>query len=217
VERLCEPAAAAEIFGETNPPFYATVGFQIRPMAGSAPTWTYRPGNAKHNFFDAAEAGGRATLQAGPHGWPIVDVDVEVTDLIYLNMAVPADYRRLAMLVMADAVTRAGTEVCEPLHAFELRAPAEAAGTCIHLLHTNRADVLTSSVIDDIVRIEGTVPAVTIDAIARSLPAISHGRGDLDTRFHGYRPVTNEPPVRRRTGLNPYHRSQFLSRLGGRF
>jgi ribosomal protection tetracycline resistance protein len=217
VERLCKPAAAAEIFGETDPPFYATVGFRIRPMVGSVPVWSYRPGKAKHNYFDAAEAGGRSTLAAGPHGWPIVDVDVEVTDLIYLNMSVPADYRRLAMLVMADAVKRAGTQVCEPLHWFELRAPADAAGSCVHLLVANQADILRSSVIDTTIRIEGTVPAASVDTIARSLPGQSNGRGDLDTRFHGYRPVTGEPPIRRRTGLDPYHRTQFLSRLGGRF
>jgi len=217
VERLCGPAAAAEIYGETNPPFYATVGFRIRPMAGKNPLWTYRPGKAKHNFFDAAEAGGRATLAAGPYGWPVIDVDVEVTDLIYLVSSVPADYRRLAMLVMADAVTRAGTVVCEPLHWFELRVASETAGSCLHLLHTNQAEVLASSAIDNTVCIEGTVPVANVDAIARLLPGITQGRGDLETRFHGYRPVVGEPPVRRRTGLNPYQRSQFLSRLGGRF
>lgn len=217
VERLLGTGSAAEIHGETNPPFYATVGFIIRPQEGDQSKWTYKPGKAKHNFFDAAEIGGRATLSAGLFGWPVVDIDVEVTDLIFLVSSVPADYRRLAALVMADAIKQAGTVVCEPVHRFTLRTPADSAGGCIHLLITQRAEIETSSVVDEDTIIEGIVPAASIDAVARNLPGLSQGRGDIDTRFSGYQPVTGEPPTRRRTGINPYSRSEYLSRLKGRF
>lgn len=217
VERLRGPGKAAEIFGETNPPFYATVGFRIRPRQGPEPVWTYTPGKAKRNFFDAAEIGGRATLSQGPHGWPVIDVDVEVTDLIYLVTSVPTDYRKLAALVMADAVKDAGAVVCEPLHRFVLRTPAEHSGACIHLLSTKRAEVESSSVDEDFASITGTIPAATIDAVAKSLPGITRGRADLDTRFHDYQPIDGDPPRRRRTDLNPYNRTEYLSRLKGRF
>ena len=131
--------------------------------------------------------------------------------------SVPADYRRLAALVMAEAVVRAGTEVCEPVHCYDLRTPVDCAGACIHLLQSNGADVQASTVADDIANLEGVVPAGTIDAIAKSLPGLSRGRGDFDTRFHGYRPISGVPPTRRRSGLNPYNRREYLSRLKGRF
>jgi ribosomal protection tetracycline resistance protein len=217
VERLRGPGSAAEIFGETNPPFYATVGFCIRPRQGPAPVWRYTPGKAKRNFFDAAEIGGRATLSQGPYGWPIIDVDVEVTDLIYLMTSVPTDYRKLAALVMADAVKDAGTVVCEPVHRFELRTPAEHSGGCIHLLSINRAEVESSVVEGDFASITGTIPAATIDSVTRSLPGITRGRADLDTRFYDYQPIAGDPPKRRRTDLNPYNRIEYLSRLNGRF
>ena len=217
VERLLGPAAAAEIFGETDPPFYATVGFRIRPMVGDQPTWIYTPGKAKRNFFDAAEIGGRSTLAQGLYGWPVIDLDVEVTDLIYLVMSVPADYRKLAALVMADAVRTAGTVVCEPVHVFALRAPAEHAGGCIHLLSTHRAEVQSSTVTGDAVTIGGSIPAAEIDRVIKALPGVTQGRGDLDTRFQDYQPVNGVPPLRRRTDLNPYNRIEYLSRLKGRF
>ena len=217
VERLQGHGAAAEIFGETNPPFYATVGFRIQPKQGDLPRWSYTPGKAKRNFFDAAEIGGRSTLASGPHGWPVVDVDVEVTDLIYLVTSVPADYRKLAALVMADAVHQAGTVVCEPVHHFTMRTPADYSGGCIHLLLTYRAEIATSGMDDEFTVIEGTIPAASIDSVARSLPGLSQGRGDLDTRFHDYQPIAGDPPERRRTGLNPYNRIEYLSRLKGRF
>ncbi len=217
VERLVGAGAAAEISGETDPPFYATVGFRIQPQAGPQPVWKYTPGKAKRNFFDAAEIGGRATLAQGPHGWPIIDVDVEVTYLIYLVTSVPSDYRKLATLVMADAVKDAGTVVCEPVHRFVLRAPVEQSGGCIHLLATNRADIELSTVDGEIAAITGTIPAAMIDAVAVALPGLTQGRGDLDTRFHDYQPIVGDPPRRKRTDLNPYNRVEYLSRINGRF
>ncbi len=217
VERLLGPGAAAEISGKTEPPFYATVGFRIQPRQGPRPVWKYTPGKAKRNFFDAAEIGGRATLAQGPHGWPVIDIDVEVTDLIFLISAVPADYRRRAALVMADAVKRAGTVVCEPVHRFVLRTPAVHSGGCVHLLSANRAEIASSTVTHEIASIEGTIPAATVDAVERALPGVTRGRGDLDTRFHDYAPIVGDPPRRRRTDLNPYNRVEYLSRLKGRF
>lgn len=217
VERLRGPGSAAEIFGETSPPFYATVGFRIGPRQGPDPVWTFTPGKAKRNFFDAAESGGRATLAQGPHGWPVVDVDVEVTDLIYLVSSVPADYRRLAALVMADAVADAGTVVCEPVHWFTLRTPVEHSGTCIHLLSTHRATIESLAVVGDYAVIQGVIPAATVDVLGKLLPSITRGRADLDTRFHDYQPMSGEPPQRQRTDLNPYNRIEYLSRLKGRF
>ncbi|HYI24283.1 MAG TPA: hypothetical protein VD767_02645, partial [Thermomicrobiales bacterium] len=217
VERLAGPGLAAEIFGVTNPPFYATVGFRIRPKVGPKSTWHYTPGKAKKNFFEAAEIGGRATLSQGPHGWPVIDLDVEVTDLIFLVSSVTADYRRLAALVMADAVRDAGTVVCEPVHRFSLHAPSDSAGSCMHLLLSNRAVIASSSSVDDLTTIEGTIPAATIDSVVINLPGLTRGRGFLDTRFDDYLPIEGKPPTRKRTDLNPYNRIEYLSRLKGRF
>jgi ribosomal protection tetracycline resistance protein len=193
------------------------VGFRIQPRQGAQSTWRYTPGKAKRNFFDAAEIGGRSALAQGPHGWPIIDIDVEVTDLIFLVSSVPADYRKLAALVMADAVKDAGTVVCEPIHRFVARVPVDHSGGVIHLLSTNRAEIESSSVTDDMAVIAGTISAASIDAVAMTLPGLTNGKGDMDTRFYDYAPVSGDPPLRRRTDLNPYNRIEYLSRIKGRF
>jgi ribosomal protection tetracycline resistance protein len=50
-----------------------------------------------------------------------------------------------------------------------------------------------------------------------ALPGLTRGRGDLDTRFDDYQPISGDPPRRRRTDLNPYNRIEYLSRLQGRY
>ncbi|HWV35620.1 MAG TPA: translation factor GTPase family protein, partial [Thermomicrobiales bacterium] len=175
VERLIGEGHAAEIFPDTKPPFYATVGFRIRPKQGRQSTWRFTPGKAKQGFFDAAEAGGRAVLEQGLYGWPVIDWDVEVTDLIYLVTSVPVSYRNLAMLVMAEAIRQAGTMVCEPVHEATVRVPPESMGAVIHAVAVHRGVVETTSIDGDLAVVTGMVPAAEIDALTRELPGLTNG------------------------------------------
>jgi ribosomal protection tetracycline resistance protein len=217
VERLAGEGRAAEIFPDTDPPFYATVGFRLAPKGGDRSTWTFTPGKAKQGFFDAAEEGGRSVLEQGLHGWPVIDWDVEVTDLIYLVSSVAADYRRLAMLVMADAIRDAGTIVCEPVHDIAVTAPLESVGAVIHAISAHRGTVAETDAAGELATVRGTVPAAEVGAVTRELVGPTNGRADVETRFSDYLPVAGEPPVRRRTDLNPFDRTEFMSRLAGRF
>lgn len=217
VERLLGEGRAVEISGETDPPFYATVGFRIGPKRGERSTWTFTPGKAKQGFFDAAEEGGRSVLDQGLFGWPVIDWDVEVTDLIFLVGSMPVDYRNLAMLVMADAIRDAGTVVCEPVHDVAVRAPAESVGAVIHAISVHRGAIGETTMDGDLATVTGTIPAAGIDDLVRQLPGLTNGRADIETRFHDYVPVAGDPPIRPRTDLNPFNRIEFLSRLRGRF
>jgi len=217
VERLLGEGHAAEIYPDTKPPFYATVGFRISPKRGGRESWTFTPGKAKQGFFDAAEAGGRSVLEQGLYGWPIIDRDVVVTDLIYLVTSVPVDYRHLAMLVMADAVKAAGTVVCEPVHEVTVRVPLEQMGGVIHALSAHRGAIGETSLTNERAVVRGTIPAAELDSLTRELPGLTNGRADLDSRFSDYVAIQGDPPIRSRTDLNPFNRTEFLSRLRGRF
>ncbi len=203
VERLLGEGRAAEIFPDTNPPFYATVGIHIVPKRGERSIWSFTPGKAKQGFFDAAEEGGRAVLEQGLYGWPVVDWDVEVTDLIYLVSSVPVDYRNLAMLVMADAVRMAGTVVCEPVNEVTIHTPPASVGAVMHAMTTRRGTVRETAIADDRAVVRGLVPAAELDELVKTLPGLTNGRADIDARFHDYVPVSGDPPIRRADGPEP--------------
>jgi ribosomal protection tetracycline resistance protein len=217
VERLRGEGRAAEIFPDTKPPLYATVGFRIAPKRGERSHWTFTPGKAKQGYFDAAEEGGRSVLAQGIHGWPVIDWDVEVTDLIFLISSVASDYRKLAMLVMADAIRDAGTVVCEPVHDVTITVPPEAVGAVIHALTTHRGEVVETTNEGERAGIRGTIPAAGVDALTRALPGLTNGLGDIETQFRDYAPIDGPPPTRARTDYNPFDRTEFMSRLAGRF
>ena len=49
------------------------------------------------------------------------------------------DFRSLTPLVLLRALDEAGTQVCEPMHAFRLELPADALGSALPVLGRLRA------------------------------------------------------------------------------
>ena len=58
-----------------------------------------------------------------------------------------------------------------------------------------------------------TVAAARAQDLQRQLPGLSGGEGVAETSFAGYRPVSGEPPNRRRTMPNPLNREEYLRRV----
>ena len=81
----------------------------------------------------------RLATQKGPSGWRVVDWVVTLTELEYAGtdgppakrgpLVKPSEWRDLTALVLAQALERAGTVVCEPVHRFELGFPADTLST----------------------------------------------------------------------------------------
>src|SRR6478736_9769467 len=67
-------------------------------------------------------------LAEGLQGWQVTDCRVTMTDCGYASpVTSAADFRRLTQLVLATALDRAGTWVCEPLASVALEVPSESA------------------------------------------------------------------------------------------
>ena len=67
-------------------------------------------------------------LTEGLAGWQVTDCRVTMIDSGYSAPATSAaDFRRLTQLVLATALDRAGTWVCEPLSDLALEMPASTA------------------------------------------------------------------------------------------
>ena len=62
------------------------------------------------------EAYVREALEEGPSGWQVTDCRVTIWNTGYASpVTLAADFRRLTKLLIAEALERAGTWVCEPL------------------------------------------------------------------------------------------------------
>jgi ribosomal protection tetracycline resistance protein len=229
VERLTGTGAAVERLHEAPNPFLATIGLRVGPAAaGSGVTFRIEAelGSMPIAFFRATEDTVRETLRQGICGWEIPDCTVAMTDSGYLgkhslghqrfNKAMSStgeDYRKLAPLVVMNAVQQAGTVVCEPVHRFRLDAPADALGQVLAALARRRAVPHTQSTRGASLALEGDIPAARVHDLRQELPALTRGEGVLECAFDRYEPATGTIPARPRLGPNPLNREDYLQRV----
>ena len=129
-EEILSAKTHTNITGRSSPlstnPFRATLALRIEPAApGSGvefrsdvevrfvPLYVF---NTIEAFRTQMESYAREALAEGLFGWQVTDCTVTMTDCGYGAPATgAADFRLLTQLVLANALQRAGTWVCEPL------------------------------------------------------------------------------------------------------
>ena len=199
-ERPVGVGAALEILGAPPNPFLATVGLRVDPApvgggvsvrleaeVGSLPLFIFKNPEA---FRLALERTVRATLQQGLYGWDVQDCTVTLTHSGYVSPESTAgDFRKLTPLVLLQALKKAGTVVCEPLHRFYLELPTDSAPPTARLLDKFGAVLASLETKGALSVLEGELPAVNVYKLQQRLPGLTGGEGALETRFSRFTPV----------------------------
>ncbi|MBP2325862.1 ribosomal protection tetracycline resistance protein [Kibdelosporangium banguiense] len=189
VERVCESGAAVTRMGETL--FVATIGLRVEPGppdSGVRFELEAERGSLPAAFLTAIEDTVHLTLRDGLHGWQVVDCVVTLTHTGYSSpVSVAADFRNLTPLVLADALGKAGTTVCEPWDRVELDIPDESVSPVLSLLVQCDAVPDMPVIRGGSAMIEGVVPSARLREVERALPGLTGGYGVLVARFAGYR------------------------------
>jgi len=164
---------------------YAVVNMRVSP----------RPHGTGYEFVDAVVGGSiprnyMAAVQkgitegmalGGPHGYPIVDVRVEVFD----GKSHPVDssdmaFRSAAASGLKDALVHAGSVVLEPVSKIAVTVPVSTQGDVMGDLSTRRGRISdTESLGDGMVRIEAQVPESELSRYVLDLRSLTGGRADL--------------------------------------
>ncbi|MEU6248184.1 translation factor GTPase family protein [Glycomyces sp. NPDC047010] len=200
VERLARRADAAARMGDPGHQYHYSLGVTVEPAApGSGvelvvaanqitlPMHVY--GNA--DGYRAAIGEYLATpLADGPHGWPVTDLRVTVTDSDYPPAGPRAvDVKRTTETVVREAVRRAGTLVCEPVDRFDLEIPSATLSPVLALLGRHRAVPGPPHATGALTTITGTVPAAEAGALRTGLHTAAHGEAVLETVLDHYAPT----------------------------
>jgi ribosomal protection tetracycline resistance protein len=156
-------------------------------------------------------------LQEGLAGWQVTDCQVTITDCGYASpVTSAADYRRLTELVVATALSRVGTWVCEPLADLSLELPAATTQGVVALLGQLHGRVTGQFSANGRSHVTAVLPVARVRTLQHRLPGLSMGEGLLEQRPGGYQPVGEDPPTRPRSRPSPLHRDAWLASLAGR-
>jgi ribosomal protection tetracycline resistance protein len=223
IERLVGSGDAVEILHADSNPFLATIGLRVEPAPfGSGlefrmrvdhtaiPLYIYKTADSfrKHMAEYVRDA-----LQQGPYGWRVTDLIVTLTSCAYSvpdgppsrrgPLSTAADFRKLAPLVLMQALGSAGTVVCEPVVRVSLEIPTATLGAVTAALARLGAGVEKPSMRGTLPTIETILPASRADELQRRLAGLTGGEGVLESGFAGYQPVSGEQP-RRRTAASAF-------------
>jgi len=200
VERPARPASAARRIGDPGHPYGYGLGVLVEPTAPgqgvqvvvtadrlTIPLHVY---STLEGFATAVRGYLDEPLAAGPQGWAVTDVRVTVIESGYPPAGpAPADVRHTTVEVVAEALRRAGTVVCEPVDRFQLEVPYETLPAVLGLLARHRGVPTAPTSADRVSALTGSVPTAEVDAIRAGLPSAAHGEAVLETELESYRPV----------------------------
>jgi ribosomal protection tetracycline resistance protein len=230
-EEIIRAKTKSNITGRSSPfstnPFTATLALRIEPASpGSGvefraevenrlvPLYLFR---TSETFVTQIEAYVHEALREGPHGWQVTDCRVTMTDCGYVApVTSAADYRRLAQLVLAQALERASTWVCEPLATLSLEIPASTAQAVLAALGRLGGRVTGQFSANGQTRASAILPVARVRNLQSRLPGLSTGEGILEIRPGGYQPIGEHPPTRPRSAPSPLDRDAWLASLARR-
>jgi ribosomal protection tetracycline resistance protein len=217
------------ITGRSSPlstnPFKATLALRIEPAAAGSgvefranleprlvPLYLFKTAEV---FVGQMQAFVREALEEGLAGWQVTDCVVTMADCGYASPETSAaDYRRLTQLVLATALDRAGTWVCEPLADLALELPSTTAPGVLATLGRLGGRVTGQFSANGVSHVGAVLPVARVRELQHRLPGLSMGEGILEARPDGYQPVgADNPPRRARSGPSPLDREAWLAWL----
>ena len=230
VERVLGVGEGLDVIKVGDNPFLATIGLRVAAApVGSGVSFglEIELGSLIPAFLTAIEETVHAALGSGLHGWQVPDAVVTLTRSGYWarqshshatfdkSMSSTAgDFRALTPLVLMEALAKARTEVCEPMHRFRLEAPSALLRTVLPTLAAFRAVPGSTTVAGETAVLEGLVPAARVHALGQRIPGLTGGEGVLESAFDHFAPVSgSEVPERARWDANPLDRKEYLMRV----
>ena len=230
-EEILHAKSKSNITGRSSPlstnPFFATLAMRIEPAPLDSgvevridvenrlvPLQIYKTFEA----FSAQMASYiNEALVEGLAGWQVTDCRVTVTDCGYGNPETSAgDFRRLTYLVVAEALERAETWVCEPMANLSLEMPTETAQGVLAALGRLGGRVTGQFSAAGLTRASAVLAVDRVRGLQHQLPGLSMGEGTMEIRPGGYQPIGENAPKRPRTHPSPLDRDAWLASLAKR-
>ncbi|MDH7798881.1 MULTISPECIES: elongation factor G [unclassified Beijerinckia] len=178
---------------------FGDVVLDIKPLArGSGTVFreTIVGGAVPKNYIGAVEQGVGDGLMHGPLGFPVVDVEVTLTDGSYHSVdSSDQAFRTAARIGVTEALPHCTPVLLEPIHVVEIVCPSDAVAKVNSIISGRRGQILSFGTREgwlgwDVVR--ATMPEALIGDLIVELRSATAGVGGFTRQFGHMAEVTGQ-------------------------
>jgi elongation factor G len=176
---------------------YGDVVLDIKPLPrgdGFRFEETVVGGAVPKNYIGAVEEGAKDALARGPLGFPVIDLQVTLTDGSYHSVdSSDQAFRTAARMGVAEALTQCAPVLLEPIHLVEIVCPSEATAKVNAILSGRRGQILgfdTREGWDGWDCVRASMPEAEIGDLIVELRSATAGAGGFTRTFDHMAEVT---------------------------
>ncbi|MBN1567896.1 MAG: elongation factor G [Acidobacteria bacterium] len=126
----------------------------------------------------------------GSHGYPVVDVKVNVLDFRHNDPPDPSvPLLGTLTLALREAIAQAQTIVLEPVMTLEVRVPEEFLGAIMKDLGSRRAEIRETDMAGGFAVVRGLVPLSEMFGYSTQMRSLTQGRGSFSMEPFDYQPA----------------------------
>jgi len=163
---------------------FGDVVLQIRPLprgSGFEFTETITGGVVPRQYIPSVETGVRDSLQRGPLGFPVVDIQVNLADGSYHSVdSSDMAFQMAAKLAMREGLPSAGPVLLEPILKITVDTPSDATARVTAILSQRRGQIMGFETRTDLLGwdiVEALIPEAEIGNLIIELRSATAGAG----------------------------------------
>ncbi len=132
----------------------------------------------------------RGCNSGGSHGYPIVDVRINVLEFRHNDPPDPVvPLLGTLTLALREAIAQAQTIVLEPVMSLEVRTPDDCLGPIMKDLGARRAEIRETDLISGFAVVRGLVPLSEMFGYSTHMRSLTQGRGSFSMEPFDYQPT----------------------------
>lgn len=203
-------------------PCWAIMTFLIEPAplgSGISFTSNVRTSDISNKYINEVKRAIPWSLKQGVHGYEVTDVAITLIagseHTVHSN---PGDFLLATPMGILRALENAGTDLLEPMYAFEIKANQDLLGPISSDLNQMKAEIYAPVFDTQFFILSGRVPVAAAMNYAIKFNATTSGKGRLKLTLDGYKKTTTtNDKIRGYKGVSPLDESQWILHMRGAF
>ncbi len=203
-------------------PCWAIMTFLIEPAplgTGVSFTSKVRTSDISTKYINEVKRAIPWVLKQGIHGYEVTDLSITLIEgtehTVHSN---PGDFLLATPMGVLRGLENAGTDLIEPMYAFEIKANQDLLGAISSDLNQMNAQIKPPVFEMDSFIISGRVSVANAMNYSIKFNATTSGKGRLKLSLDGYeKTITTPEKIRPYKGVSPLNESQWILHMRGAF